>query len=149
MAGISEVIKSLNAVYVVMTESSDGSIIGGGVCINSSGLIVTTAVLAPPHLKQVTLRSRNFTGFRPARVLHVNSCFGMAFLIIDDIEEDEVFDCVHLEDDDLSLEEGDGFFSWIHNNKIVFSLITGKVSFPFESAIFPSFTSTDTVDSAK
>lgn len=144
MAKVSEVIKSMNAVYIVMTKVPDKHIIGGGVCVNRNGLIITTAMLIPAQHEGVSVRSRDFTGFRPARVLHVDTVFGIAFLVIDDIEEDEVFNCIDLEDD-LSIEEGDGLFSWIHHDKIVFSLISGKASFPFQSAVFPSFASRDTV----
>lgn len=143
----SEMIKGLNVGYVVMTEIYGDEVprIGGGLCINSQGWIITTATLTPANLERVRVRSRYSTEFRPADVLHVKSCFGIAFLSIQDVEEDEVFNYLNIADN-LSIEEGDGFFSWIHNNPIVFSFITGNASFPFEGAIFPSFDSSTTVD---
>lgn len=150
MARRSEEIKELDAVYVISIKVSDNdsnSITGGGVCISSDGLIITTAVVAPADHVGVQVRSRNSSGFRQAKILDVNSPFDITVLVIDPIEEDERFNFIDF-GDDFPIQEGDPLFSWIHSTDIVFSLITGKVSFPFESVVFPRLTSKKTIGSA-
>lgn len=148
MARSSEYIKELDVVYVILTEvSKDLSITGNGVCISRDGLIITTAMVAPADHTGIEVRSRNSNGFRRAKVLDVNSPFDITVLVIEPTEEDEIFEFFDL-GDDFPIEEGDPLFSWIHTTDIVFSLITGKVSFPFDSVVFPRLTSKKTIGSA-
>lgn len=149
MARRSREINELDAVYVISTEvPSMQHIIGGGLCIRPEGVIITTAMVTPANHTEVVVRSRNSNEFRRATVLNVNFSFDISVLVIDPREEDEIFGFIDIGQDFPPIEEGDPLFSWIHSINIAFSNITGKVSFPFESVVFPRPSSRKTIGNA-
>ncbi|XP_074322461.1 uncharacterized protein LOC141659466 isoform X2 [Apium graveolens] len=145
-------VREANAVFMVETEDRVTSQVkhGGAICIDPRGLLVTVAHIIPVSTDVstnllITVRPRSAKFFMQADISDVNYTFDIAFLAIRRDSENEVFGYVNLPSQ-ISLTEQQRVFSWFHHN-VGFSLVTGKISFPYRSrdVVFPSSRSTITI----
>lgn len=129
------------------------SVYGGGLCVDPSGLILTTAqVVTFPNFDQkdcvIRARAHDDVGFaRSVQLVAKLPQFDLALLKVSK-EDDEVLDFL-LINEGVKVEEGVSAFLYGHPHQLVYSCVFGYTSYPFpDNVLLPEMTDETTMTSS-
>lgn len=122
-----------------VNEGAQQSIVGGAVCIDSSGLLLTVAHilrLSCTSTQQLEYTGRGYrdTDFRLLDVLQVYDSLDLAVVRVNSkfIGEGENFDCISIEDyASLEVDRNEEVVSHLHAGRLPFSTKSGFICYPF------------------